>query len=79
MWAEEERMEGNNIFYWNILSNQKMGCVAAHVPTEVEDLAECDIPQSIVDQYGEHLVKSIKAFVEQGNLQQYVNNRRRKE
>jgi len=78
MWAEEEQMNGNNVFYWNIMSSQNMTKVAIQVPTTMEELADCDLPQNVQKQYGERLVKNINAYIEKENLQEYVANRPKK-
>ncbi|KAL7532408.1 hypothetical protein ACHAXR_004611 [Thalassiosira sp. AJA248-18] len=78
MWAEEEQMNGNKVFYWNILSNPKIANVATQVPTTIEELSKCEIPQMFQKQYGERLVKNINSYIEQEKLQQYVENRPKK-
>lgn len=78
MWAEEEQMNGKNVFYWNILSTSQMKNVAGNVPTTLEELAECDIPQEVQRQYGERIIRSINAFVESQNLKKYLENRPKK-
>mmetsp|Transcript_9010 Transcript_9010/g.21950 ORF Transcript_9010/g.21950 Transcript_9010/m.21950 type:complete len:1376 (+) Transcript_9010:166-4293(+) len=78
MWAEEEQMNGNNVFYWNIMSNDKMTKIATLVPMTIEELSECELPQNVQKQYGERLVTSINAYIESEHLQQYVENRPKK-
>jgi len=78
MWADEEQMNGNNVFYWNILSNPKMMNIANEVPTTMEELADCELPQNVIKQYGERLIKNVNAFVEQENLQRYIDVRPKK-
>jgi len=78
MWAEEEQMNGNNVFYWNIMGNQKMANVATQVPMTIEELSDCELPQNVQKQYGERLVKSINAFIDQEKLHQYIENRPKK-
>jgi len=73
MWANEEQMKGNNVFYWNILNNPKMMNVGCKVPTSMDQLASCDLSQNFIQQYGERLIKNINAFIEQENLQAYIH------
>ena len=61
-------MDGKRIFYWNIMTNNKMAEVASKVPTTMEELAKCELPQHFVDEYGERLIKSIMAFLEQARV-----------
>lgn len=75
MWADEEQRNGNNVFYWNILNHQNMAIISSKVPTTVEELASCDISENIIRQYGERLVKSINTFIEEENLEKYIENR----
>lgn len=78
MWAEEEQMNGNKVFYWNIMGNQKMTNVATLVPVTIEELSDCELPQNVQKQYGERLIKSINAFIDQEKLHQYIENRPKK-
>ena len=78
IWADEEQMNGNNVFYWNIMSNIKMANVAAEAPTTMEELEDCELPQNVIKQYGERLVKNINSFIEQKKLQKYIDNRPKK-
>ena len=78
MWADEEQMNGNNVFYWNILSNPKMMNIANEVPTTIEELADFELPQNVIKQYGERLVKNFNAFIKQENLQKYIDARPQK-
>ena len=71
-------MNGNNVFYWNILSNPKMMNIANEVPTTMEELADCELPQNVIKQYGERLIKNVNAFIEQENLQRYIDVRPKK-
>lgn len=63
---------------WNIMGNQKMANVATHVPTTLDELAECELPQNVQKQYGERLIKNINAYIEQEKLQKYIENRPKK-
>jgi ribonuclease D len=63
---------------WNIMGNQKMANVATLVPTTLDELADCELPQNVQKQYGERLIKNINAYIEQENLQHCVENRPKK-
>ena len=72
-WAEEERMMGKSVFYWNILSNDAMKSIAAQTPTTIEELkAIGSLGENIVKEYGERLVRVVKTFVESKGLQDYL-------
>ena len=60
------------------MSNVKMANVASECPTTMEELADCELPQNVVKQYGERLLKSINSFIEQTKLQKYIENRPKK-
>eukprot|EP00934_Nitzschia_sp_Nitz4_P008470 Nitzschia sp. Nitz4//scaffold102_size76354//38618//42311//NITZ4_005634-RA/size76354-processed-gene-0.40-mRNA-1//-1//CDS//3329532255//8460//frame0 len=76
MWAAEEQMLGNQVFYWHILNDQTTKLIAAYAPTSIEDLASIGIvAEQILKEYGERLVKVITKFVKDRNLQEYVQNR----
>lgn len=55
-----------------------MANVSTIVPTTMEELTECNIPQNVQKQYGERLIKSINAYIEQCTLHQYIENRPKK-
>ena len=57
------------------MGNQKMANVATLVPTTLDELADCELPQNVQKQYGERLIKNINAYIEQESLQKYVENR----
>ena len=58
------------------MSNDAMATLAAQVPTSMEDLScVAGLGENVVKEYGERLVKNIKAFVEQENLQKYIDRR----
>ena len=60
------------------MSNQKMGVVATQVPTKLEELADCELPENVQKQYGERLIKNINAYIEQENLHHIIQNRPKK-
>jgi bloom syndrome protein len=75
-WAEEERMYGKQVFYWNILSNDAMKSIAAQAPMTMEELKAIGVlGESIVNDYGERIVKIVSSFVDQEQLQEYVVHR----
>jgi ribonuclease D len=58
------------------MTGKAMSTVAAQAPTNLEDLNEVGVlGENIVKEYGERLVKNIKAFVELENLQKYIDRR----
>lgn len=73
-WADEERFNGNNIFYWHIMSNSAMKMIATLVPTTLEELKEI-LAEKIVKQYGERIIKLVTAFVSQNGLEGYIRQR----
>jgi len=77
LWAEEERLMGNHVFYWNILSADNMKSIAAEAPTTIEELqAIGTLGENIIKDYGDRLVRNIKAFIEQESLGECIKNRR---
>ena len=75
-WAEEERMCGNNMFYWNILSNDVMKTIAAEVPMTLSALTAIGcLGENILKVYGERIVKIVSSYVTQEGLEQYVKDR----
>ena len=55
-----------------------MNSIATQVPTTLDELADCDLPQNVIKQYGERLIKSINAYIEKEKLEQYIENRPKK-
>jgi superfamily II DNA helicase RecQ len=75
-WAEEERMCGNNMFYWNILSNDVMKTIAAEVPMTMSALTAIGcLGENILKVYGERIVKIVSSYVTQEGLEHYVKHR----
>ena len=60
------------------MGNQKMANVATLVPTTLDELADCELSHNVQQQFGERLIKNINAYIEQENLQHYVENRPKK-
>lgn len=67
-------MNGNKVYYWNIMSNTQMSIVANRVPMALEELSACELPQNTMQLYGHRLINGISSFIEQQNLQQYIEN-----
>lgn len=79
LWAEEEMMNGNQVFYWNIMNNQAMSTIATHVPLTIEELNDLAVVgENIVKEYGERLIKQLKSFVDQNKLDKYLAGKSRK-
>jgi len=76
MWADEEQMNGNKVFYWNIMNSTAMSTIATRVPTTMEELSAVGaLGENVEKEYGERLVKNIKAFVVMEKLQSYLKKR----
>ena len=60
------------------MGNEKMGDVANNAPTSMGELSDCNLPQNIIKQYGERLVKNISTYVSQQSLEKYIENRPKK-
>lgn len=77
-WSEEERMIGNNIFYWHILSNSAMKSIASQLPTNLAELrALGELGEQIIKDYGPRLVRVVQAYVEANGLQGLVKSRKK--
>lgn len=75
-WAEEERMYGKQVYYWNILSNDAMKSIAAQAPTDIDALKAIGVlGESIINEYGDRIVKIVSSFIEQEGLAEYVEGR----
>jgi bloom syndrome protein len=75
-WAEEERMCGNNMFYWNILSNDVMKTIAAEVPMTLSALKSIGcLGENIIKEYGERIVKIVSSYITQEGLEEYIKQR----
>lgn len=61
---------------WNIMSNSAMTQLAAQVPTSMEELSDLGIlGENVINDYGERLVRNISSFVQQNNLEKYLERR----
>jgi uncharacterized protein YuzB (UPF0349 family) len=94
LWADEEIMNGNQVFCkysesrlffycnvvtydfsidWNIMSNNALSTIAETVPLTIHELSELEVlSENVMKEYGERLIKNIKAFIEQNALQVYL-------
>jgi superfamily II DNA helicase RecQ len=76
-WSAEEQLLGNNVFHWNIMSNDAMKALAAGVPMTIEELKELGIlGENIIKEYGEKIVKIVGNFIESNSLHAYIKDRR---
>ena len=58
------------------MSNSAMTQLAAQVPTSMEELSDLGIlGENVVNDYGERLVRNISSFVQQNNLEKYLERR----
>ena len=79
MWADEEIMNGNKVFYWNIMNQKAMGTIASQVPLSIDELNDIGvIGENVVKEYGDRLIKNLNAFVEQNGLEKYVQGKENK-
>lgn len=59
------------------MSNQAMSALAAQVPTSIPELSDLGkLGETVIQDYGERLVKNITAYIKQENLEKYVERRR---
>ena len=63
---------------WNIMSHKQIKTLAEEAPTNMEELAECDIPENVRKSYGERILKNINVYIETNKLQKYLENRPKK-
>jgi len=79
LWADEEVMNGNKVFYWNIMNQHAMVTIASQVPLSIDELNDLAvIGENVVKEYGDRLIKNINAFVEQNQLEKYISGKSRK-
>jgi ribonuclease D len=58
------------------MTGKAMSMVASQAPTTLDDLNAVGVlGENVVKEYGERLVKNIKAFVELENLQKFIDRR----
>ena len=61
---------------WNIISPETTKIIAAFAPTTEEELESLGVlGESKLKEYGTRLVKVIKKFVEDNNLEKYIQSR----
>jgi bloom syndrome protein len=78
-WAEEERLMGKQVHYWNILSNEAMKNIANNVPMTIDELQSVgSLGENIVNEYGERLVRVVQTFIDTKGLGEYVARRPKK-
>ena len=64
---------------WNIISVAQTAAIAGHVPMSIDELNAMGIlGENIIKEYGDRLIKNIRAFVETENLQQFIDRRPKK-
>jgi bloom syndrome protein len=79
LWADEEIMNGNKVFYWNIMNQHAMVTIASQVPLSIEELNDLAVlGENIVEEYGDRLIKNINAYVKQNDLEKYMKGKTRK-
>lgn len=79
LWADEEIMNGNKLFYWNIMNQNAMVTIASQVPLSIEELNDLGVlGENVLKEYGDRLIKNIKSFVDQNDLEKYMNGKPRK-
>jgi len=61
---------------WHIMSNNAMSILSKQVPTSMGELSALGIlGENVEKEYGERLVKNIKSFINQEDLQHYLDKR----
>ena len=74
MWADEEKMNGNKVFYWNIMNLNAIETIASQIPLTIDELKDVAVlGEKIVEEYGQRLIKNLNAFVEQNSLHKYID------
>lgn len=70
-WANEEKLMGNPIYYWHILTNPVIKAIASQCPTTIDELKALDgIAEQKANEYGHRLVKIVQAFIKEKNLEE---------
>ena len=53
LFADEEIMNGNKVFYWNIMNQHAMATISSKVPLSIEELNDLGIlEENVVNEYG---------------------------
>ena len=60
---------------WNILNGEQTKEIATKVPTNLEELAECMLPENFQKEYGDRLLKNINAYIDSEKLHSCIENR----
>ena len=63
---------------WNIMGHKQIKNLAEKAPTNMDELADCDIPENVRKSYGERILKNINVYIETNKLQKYVEGRPKK-
>ncbi len=63
---------------WNILNGDQAKEIATKAPTNLDELAECMLPENFQKEYGDRLLKNINAYIESEKLQSVIEKRRTK-
>jgi len=70
-WAEEESMNsGKEVLYSSIINDKTITALASQVPMSVNELSSLE--KNVVKEYGDRLLKNIRAFIEQEKLHDYL-------
>jgi hypothetical protein len=51
------------------MNHEQIKTVAAKVPTTMDELATCGLPENVLQTYGERLLRNVNAYIESNNLQ----------
>merc|ERR1712060_93012 len=71
MGAEEESMNsGKEVLYSSIINDKTITALASQVPMSVNELSSLE--NNVVKEYGDRLLKNIRAFIEQEKLHDYL-------
>eukprot|EP00547_Thalassionema_nitzschioides_P005472 CAMPEP_0194204474 /NCGR_PEP_ID=MMETSP0156-20130528/3983_1 /TAXON_ID=33649 /ORGANISM="Thalassionema nitzschioides, Strain L26-B" /LENGTH=1111 /DNA_ID=CAMNT_0038930501 /DNA_START=141 /DNA_END=3476 /DNA_ORIENTATION=+ len=76
MWAQEEQLNGNKVFTWNIMKHESIRTIAGQVPTTVEELTSLGVlGENIIKEYGDRLLKQINNYIANENLVDYLKKK----
>eukprot|EP00546_Thalassionema_frauenfeldii_P019421 CAMPEP_0178902928 /NCGR_PEP_ID=MMETSP0786-20121207/4877_1 /TAXON_ID=186022 /ORGANISM="Thalassionema frauenfeldii, Strain CCMP 1798" /LENGTH=1176 /DNA_ID=CAMNT_0020574249 /DNA_START=92 /DNA_END=3623 /DNA_ORIENTATION=+ len=76
MWAQEEQLNGNKVFTWNIMKHESIRTIAGQVPTTVEELTSLGVlGENIIKEYGDRLLKQINNYVTNEKLQDFLKKK----
>ena len=60
------------------MNGNQMNTLAMQVPTSIEELSDCALPQNVIKLYGGRIVRTVTAYIATENLQQHVDSRPKK-